>query len=225
METTKRPKKKSTSDASRGKIESAYKEYVLMNGAQPASVFKFCFDQGMHEDEFYRHFGSFEGLEKSIWKGFIDETIKRIEGDKSYLSFNAQEKILAFYYTLLETLKASRSFVMHQLRQQRKLEIIPGFLKDFRTRYEEFIGAILNEGMKNGEIAKRPYLDKQYPRLFWTHFSLLILFWRDDESASFEKTDAYVEKSVRLAFDIIGNGVVDSALDFARFIYQSKIRG
>jgi hypothetical protein len=145
--------------------------------------------------------------------------------DKSFGAFSTQEKVLAFYFTLLEVFKSNRSFIVLQLRQHRKLEIIPGFLKAFRNRYEEFMSTILNEGLKSGEIAKRPFFDKRYPQLFWTHFVLLLLYWRDDESAAFEKTDAYVEKSVRLAFDLIGNGVIDSALDFARFIYQSKVKG
>lgn len=225
METTKKSKKKNTSDNSRGKIGSAYKEYVLLNGSQPPSVYKFCLDLGISEDEFYNHFGSFEGLEKSIWKEFIDATISRLDGDKSYPSFNAQEKVLAFYYTLLEVLKSSRSLVVNQLSRHRKLEIVPTFLKDFKSRYEEFMTGIINEGIKNGEIAKRPYVDKRYPQIFWTHFALLLLYWKQDESASFEKTDAYVEKSVRLAFDLIGKGVVDSALDFAKFIYQTKVKG
>ena len=50
----------------------------------------------------------------------------------------------------------------------------------------------------------------------------LLLFWKDDESPGFEKTDAAVEKSVNLAFDLIGKGAVDSFIDFAKFLYQSK---
>lgn len=224
MEKTKRTKQKTGSDALRKKIASAYKEHVLLHGTQPASVYKFCLDLGIAEDEFYTHFGSFEGLEKSIWKGFIDEAIARLEGDTTFATFNTQEKVLAFYYTLLEVFKSSRSFIVNQLSTHKKLEIIPGFMKDFKLRYEEFIGGILNEGLKAGDVASRPYLDKRYPQIFWTHFALLLLYWKDDESASFEKTDAYVEKSVRLAFDLIGKGVVDSALDFATFIYQSKFK-
>ena len=54
--------------------------------------------------------------------------------------------------------------------------------------------------------------------------SFLLLFWRDDDSAGFEKTDAFVEKSVNLAFDLIGKGALDSAIDFAKFLYQSKMK-
>jgi hypothetical protein len=50
----------------------------------------------------------------------------------------------------------------------------------------------------------------------------ILLFWKEDDSAGFEKTDAAVEKSVNLAFDLIGKGAVDSAIDFAKFLYQNK---
>jgi len=52
----------------------------------------------------------------------------------------------------------------------------------------------------------------------------LLVFWKEDESPGFEKTDAAVEKSVNLAFDLIGKGAVDSFIDFAKFLYQSKTK-
>jgi hypothetical protein len=78
------------------------------------------------------------------------------------------------------------------------------------------------DGKTRGEVAARPYLDKQYPALFWFHLGFVLLFWKDDDSAGFEKTDAAVEKSVNLAFDLIGKGALDTAIDFAKFIYQTK---
>jgi hypothetical protein len=40
--------------------------------------------------------------------------------------------------------------------------------------------------------------------------------------ANFEKTDAAIEKSVNLAFDLIGKGILDNALDFGKFLYQNS---
>ena len=51
-----------------------------------------------------------------------------------------------------------------------------------------------------------------------------MLFWKEDNSPGFEKTDAAIEKSVNLAFDLIGKGAVDSAIDFAKFMYQNKMK-
>lgn len=227
MEATKNKKKttrKSGSKASDDTIRNAYMGILLTTGTRPASVYKFCLDAGIKENEFYDHFGSFDGLERTIWKGFIDTTLKRLHADATFKEFSSREKILAFYYTLLEELRENRSFILLELNAFRKLELVPAFLKDFKTSFENFIQSVLVAGKASGEVATRPYLDKQYPQLFWLHLGFVIQFWKDDESAAFEKTDAVVEKSVNLAFDLISKGAVDSAIDFAKFIYQNKIK-
>lgn len=210
------------SAATDARIIQAYKEYLLTHGQQPASVYKFAADLGIPEDEFYRHFGSFEGIENSIWVTFIHNTIQALEQDEAFASFPARDKILTFYFALFEELKKSRSFVLLQLKNHRKLEFTPSFLKDFRAAYEKFISGVIEEGKVSGEVAKRPFFDKRYAGVFWFHLGFLLLFWRDDNSAGFEKTDAAIEKSVNLAFDLIGKGALDSAFDFAKFIYQTK---
>jgi AcrR family transcriptional regulator len=221
MEKTKKSKAKSKT-VSADKIIADYRDYVLSEGKQPASVYKFCKDHGFKEDEFYEHFGSFEGLEKSIWKRYIDDTRGRMENDEDYQGFTSREKILTFYFSLAELLKSDRSFALHQLRSWKNPSVVPTFLKGFRDSFKEWINTILNEGKTSGEIAQRPYLDKRYDLLFWMHFMFILQFWVHDESPGFEKTDAAIEKSVNLAFDLIGKGVLDSALDFGKFLYQNS---
>lgn len=221
MEKTRKSKMKASS-ASAEKITAAYRDYVLTEGKQPASVFKFCKDQGFKEDEFYQYFGSFEALEKAIWKNFVDETRSKMEADASYSTFTTREKILTFYFMLTEALKTDRSFVLHQLKSWKKPGLVPTFLKGFKASFDEWINSVLNEGKASGEIAKRPYLDERYDVLFWLHLMFILQFWSHDDSANFEKTDAAIEKSVNLAFDLIGKGVLDNALDFGKFLYQNS---
>jgi AcrR family transcriptional regulator len=226
METTKKSRKKSTTvGATDELLKSAYKKFVLINGHKPASVYKFCLDVGISEEEFYNHFGSFEGLEKAIWQHFIDNTVARLHADASFSAFNSREKVLAFYYALMEVLRADRSFILLQLNGHKKFEIVPEFLKGFKASYEQFMESILAFGKTQGEVATRPYLDKRYPQLFWLHMSFLLIFWKDDNSAGFERTDVAIEKSVNLAFDLIGKGAIDSAIDFGKFLFQmSKMK-
>lgn len=225
METSKKAKatanKGKVADA---KVKAAYIEHLLLNGKQPASVYKFCLDLGIKEEEFYNHFGSFDALEKNIWKGFIEQAINSLKSDSSFDGFNARERMLALYFTLGEVLKANRSFAIQQLNNHRKPELVPTFLKDFKNEFEEFAGSIVSDGKSKGEVAERPYLDKRYPQLFWVHMSFFLLFWKNDESPGFEKTDAFIEKSVNLAFDLIGKGAVDSAIDFLKFLYQTNFK-
>lgn len=224
MEATRKTTRKKGTPSGQPSVAGAYKQWIRSTGKPPVSVYSFCTEAGITEDGFYSTFGSFQGLERAIWKELMETTTGRLTRDKAFATFTAQEKILALYYTLLEELLKDRSYVVWQLNAVSRLDIVPPFLRDFRQVYEEFVSTILAEGQASGEIARRPYLDNRYPQLFWLHVILLLQYWKDDNSPSFEKTDAYVEKSVRLAFDLIGRGAIDSVVDFARFMLQSRFK-
>jgi hypothetical protein len=162
METTKKTRSKPKTSASAVGLKKAYREFLLKQGKQPASVFAFCDALGLPEDEFYKHFGSFESLEKVIWQEFITDTRKRLEADENYAAFSAREKILSFYFSLAEQLKRDRSFVLHQLKSWNKPGLMPVFLKGFKKSFDEWIKGVIAAGVKSGEIAKRPYLDERY---------------------------------------------------------------
>ncbi len=221
MEATKKSKPKSNLGASAEKISKVYVVYVLTEGKEPASVFKFCKDAGISEDEFYKHFASFDALVKSIWKGYAEKTIQRLQSDKSYSTFSAREKILTFCFALAEVLKSDRSFILYKLKAITNPVMMPSFLNGFKATFEEWITGVLNDGKNSGEVAKRPFVDQRYHNLFWLHLMFIVQFWSKDESTNFENTDAAIEKSVNLAFDLIGKGVLDNAIDFGKFLYQN----
>lgn len=203
-------------------LKLAFMEYVLTEGKRPASVFKFCKDLGITEADFYSSYGSFESLERAIWKGFADDTLQALYADESYASFNSRERVLSFFYTLLEVLKRNRSYILMHADEKHFPGMTPGYLKDFKAAAEDFFKKLKEEGTSAGEIANRPYLDQLYPQAFWMHLEFILHFWKNDDSAGFENTDAAVEKSVNLAFDLIGKGTFDRAVDFAKFLYQNK---
>jgi hypothetical protein len=204
----------------RALILEAYKKHVLLEGAPPASIYKFCNQLGIRESDFYAEFASFETIDKTVWRTYLDTTIARLGDDANFGAFTVREKVLAFYFTLSEELKADRSYVLGTLQAWQPKMLVPVFLKDFRHGFQDWFSMVLLEGKQTGEVANRPFLDQQYGSLFWMHFLFILQFWRNDDSAGFEKTDIAIEKSVNLAFDLIGKGVLDGALDFGKFLYQ-----
>lgn len=221
MEKTKKSSRK-TASASKDKFQHAYREFVLREGKEPASVFIFCKDLGLTENEFYESFGSFQAIAKEIWRSYITHTLKRFQADENAAVFTAREKILAFYFILAEELRKDRSFALHGLKDAHKSPLLSPELKAFKQEFEQWLEPVLAEGKQTGEIAPRPFLDKQYKSLFWIHLMFVLQFWAHDESTGFEKTDMAIEKSVNLAFDLIGKGVLDNALDFGKFLYQNS---
>ncbi|UII25482.1 TetR/AcrR family transcriptional regulator [Fulvivirga maritima] len=224
METkAKKTKKAAPKTDIAGKIQDAYKKHVLLNGEVPPSVFKFMMDLKMNESEFYLYYGSFASIENSIWQKYIDDTIATLHKDSVYPEYTVREKLLAFYYTLIEVLKQDRSFVMHSLKSLKKSpELTPGFMKGFKAEYLQFIQQLVDEGMESEEIVKRPLISERYKDGLWLQLLFVLRYWSKDESANFTNTDAAIEKSVNLSFELMGRGPLDMIVDFAKFMYQSR---
>jgi hypothetical protein len=49
-------------------------------------------------------------------------------------------------------------------------------------------------------------------------------FWLDDTSASFEKTDIFIEKSIKVSFDVIDTTPLKSIIDFGKFLFKEKMQ-
>jgi AcrR family transcriptional regulator len=222
MESTKSSKKKTNKAIDDQAILEAYKHHLLKEGKQPASIYSFCAALDIKEEVFYDHFGSFDAIDKAIWKAFATSTLQKLNADAAFAEFSAREKLLTFYFALAEVLKSNRSYILLVTKHHKFPEFNPAYIKDFKTSFESFVEQIIGEGISREEVAKRPFVDKRYPNLFWIHMTFFLMFWKDDNSKGFEKTDAFVEKSINLAFDLIGKGAIDSAIDFLKFLYQAK---
>jgi len=95
------------------KIRKAYTEFVLENGKQPPSVYQFAKKLKLPEAEFYNYYSSFDAIEADIWLAFFQDAKQTVEADETYQTYSVREKLLAFYYTWIELLKAQRSFVVY----------------------------------------------------------------------------------------------------------------
>ncbi|KUG07333.1 TetR/AcrR family transcriptional regulator [Solirubrum puertoriconensis] len=208
------------------RIKQAYFDYVLRKNTPPASVFKLTKKLGIPEAEFYRFYPNFEAIDREIWADFGRQAREQASKEPVWPEYSAREKLLGFYFTLLEILKQNRSYALQSLR--RYMPEVPGLtprvLDDFRQDFQAFVGGILRAGQNTDEVANRPVLQERYPRLFWQQALFVLGFFAKDNSLNFERTDAAVEKAVRLSFDLVGPNTFDSALDLARFLFQSRRR-
>ncbi|QSE96923.1 TetR/AcrR family transcriptional regulator [Fulvivirga lutea] len=204
------------------KIVKAYKDHLLRNGSKPASVYQFTADLGLDEIEFYKYFPSFEVIDNEIWSEMIIHTIQSIKSDKVFEEYGAREKMLSFYYTLIEVLKKDRSYVKMTFKRSNKPEFVPAQLKGFKAEFDMFCKEIISEGQDSEEIVRRPYISDRYHDGLWLQLVFIISFWLRDTSKDFERTDAAIEKSANLSFELMGRGPLDMIVDFGKFLYQNK---
>ena len=221
MEKTKAQSKNRKADYSE-KIKKAYIEYVLEHGSQPSSIFKFVKDLKLKEETFYETFNSFEAVEKDIWLGMLETTISQIAQESIYEAYSVREKLLAFYYTLIEVMKKSRSYLLQTAKRPGVPDLTPYYLETFKKEFKAFVGELLAEAQETGEVQKRQYISNRYDEGIWLQFLFVLNFWMKDDSKGFEKTDAAIEKAVNLSFELMGRGPLDEVVDFAKFLWQNR---
>lgn len=223
MESSVKEKKTKTATVDKSvKIRQAFIEFVLEEGREPASVFKFMKGLRMKEASFYEYYASFDALQKEIWTGFFKETTAMLHEEEAYLQYSGREKMLAFYYTFIEVLKNNRSFVTVMMKAHRKPDLLPPYLRSFKLKYIQFVNDILNEAKETEEVIDRPLIGERYADALWLQLLFVVNFWIKDESKGFEKTDAAIEKAVNLSFDLMAKSPLDSMLDFAKFLFQNR---
>ncbi|SMG30039.1 DNA-binding transcriptional regulator, AcrR family [Marivirga sericea] len=204
------------------KIKEAYIDFVLENGQEPASIYKFAKDLKMKEVDFYNHYNSFKALKKHIWADFLTETIENLHAEESFVEYSSREKLLALYFTIIEVLKANRSYAMMDLHEMRKGDLKPAFLEVFKKHFYKFVDELLLQGKETEEIMDRPVIGDRYAEGLWIQTLFILQFWANDDSKDFEKTDAAIEKAVNVAYDLMGKSPLDSMFDFAKFIFQNR---
>jgi hypothetical protein len=204
-------------------IISFYMDYVIENSENPKSVYAFAKTNNFEESKFYTHFGSFEAIEKQVFNTFFNNTIAVLGKSPEYQSYDSRNKLLSFYFTFFENLTANRSYVIYVLHQHKNnlkgLSLLSGLKKSF-TNYVDSLGIEMI-------VIKQEQIDKIQTRALhesaWLQLLLTLKFWMDDISASFEKTDIFIEKSVNTSFDVLNVAPIKSMIDFGKFIFKEKM--
>ncbi len=207
--------------ATQQKIQNAYIDYVLTEGKTPASVFAFAKKNKFAEEEFYKHFGSFEAIDAAIWASLFTTTISEVKAQEIWDSYSVREKALSFYYTFFELLKSKRSFVSYSMGNFKKGLQTPTQLKESKDIFEEFSNTLINEGIENGEINERKFISDKYKDALWLQLAFILNFWLKDYSAGFEKTDEAIEKGINVTFDLFQRSPIDNLVDYGKFLAQN----
>ncbi|WP_281987320.1 TetR family transcriptional regulator C-terminal domain-containing protein [Aquimarina aggregata] len=204
-------------------IIAAYMNYVLEHDGYPKTVYKFCIDIKVSEEDFYKFFGSLDGLDKNIWSTFFTTTANAMHKNEQFEHFSSRDKMLTLFYTLFEMLTLNRSYVLFALKRYDMPLKNMTQLKGLRSHIKEFAGELIetDNDEKTSRLVKNPVA--VFSEGAWLQFLFLLNFWMSDESPSFEKTDVAIEKSVNTIFDLFDNTPLNNVLDFGKFLWKEKI--
>ena len=207
-------------DKAQQKILTEYVNYIVEHKERPASISAFIDQLKYKETTFFKYFKSFRDLEKIFWKILFDDVVEKIENQEVYQSYSVNEKLLAFYFTWIEELKAYRNYAVFVSKKERIYELYPSDFEFFKNAFQQFTGALVQEGISTEEIANRQLIVDKYKYLIWTQPVSIFKFWIKDKSENFEDTDALIEKTVNFSFDLMRSNGLDSLFDLAKFHIQ-----
>ena len=194
-----------------------YMDYRMSKGSGDLSVYDFCKEKNIDEAAFYKHFGSLKPLSRYIYRFMHDRTMELLVEDEAFQTYESKEKLLAYYYTLFELFTANRSYILMDLNMKSLQN-----LNDLKTGFQQFIGTLNLEpyDIKQNRIEKLQ--SQAIGESFYSQLLMTLKFWMDDESASFEKTDLYIEKSVQASFQVLDTLNLDRVLDFGKFLFKER---
>ena len=200
-----------------------YMDYFLEHNKKPSSVYQFAKLNNFEEAEFYKHFTNFETIDETIFEVFFEQTLQLLQKSDDYENYDAKTKLLSFYYTFFELLTANRSFVVailnhdkNQLKNIKKLDLL-------RKHFKNFFQSLEIEKLDLQQEKLIEFQEKSMNEMAWIQFALLLKFWIDDTSSSFEKTDIFIEKSVNASFDLMDIKPLKSLFDLGKFMWKEKV--
>jgi AcrR family transcriptional regulator len=201
-------------------ILSAYSEYVIEHNARPHSMASFAKKLEISESYIYKYYANFKKMESEIFKHFIDNAIELADKNAENSEHqDSRESLLTFYFTLTEVLKANRSLVVFMLPMERASISQLQVLKSAKSSFLKFIEKLDLETPALSFIPDYKMKEKALETAAWMQFCSILLYWLKDTSADFEKTDVFIEKSLKLSFDLAESSVIESMVDLGKFMF------
>ena len=202
-------------------IVNAYLAHLDKQKKAPTWVYQFVDQSEITKEEFYKSCDDLTDLENHIWNKQFKDTVKVLQRDPTYSEYSTREKMLAFYYTLIEVLNDNRFALTVILNRSSIPMVTGGFMQSFKYDFKRFTKALIEEGIGTGEIATRPFIMERYGDVLWQQCLFILRFWSKENTKDLSATDEAIERSTNLGFDLMGHTSIDSLLGFTGFLYKN----
>ncbi|GIV33937.1 MAG: hypothetical protein KatS3mg031_1472 [Chitinophagales bacterium] len=208
-------------NTSRVTLQNIFIAYIKEKGRRPKTIKEFCAFTCIEPRDFKTHYKTFASLECDLWNRWFEETMAVLENSTEYQTYNAREKLLAFYYTWQETIQDADSY----LRIAPVLTLYSAmdwFLTDLEVKFLQYAEKLIQLATKNREIVQRPFITDYYKHLLWHQFLFIMNYRIRDKSAEHAKTDEAIERSVNLFFELTGRTQADAIFEFGKFLFTGN---
>lgn len=200
----------------------AYTEFVWLNNREPHSIAEFCTYANLDPVEFKTAFGQLNGIRQQLLTDVFEDVWEKVEKAAEANDYSPREKCLALFFTLAEAFGAYREY----LKTRYPLKEVGTLVEDWRPFNRLFVSKT-QHFQQNDRIN---WLRDKLPGKLTDEFNSLLMGWNyifrvwlADESEEQSVTDAAIEKTVHLYFDLSENKQFEKLLDFGKFVATTKV--
>jgi hypothetical protein len=185
-------------------------------------VYRFCKDSQIEETEFYQFFGSLKAIRQAIWVRFFEQAKHLLENDPQFVEATAQNQLLSLYFTLIEVFTLNRSYVILMFDSLKNPSEMMAESAEFRQKFLQFTSKMNAQSTSKMSEQISRFRDPIMRESYWVLWGLIVQFWRKDSSAGFEKTDAFIEKTVQTAFALTDSTPLNHLIDLGKFMWAER---
>lgn len=200
-----------------------YMDTVVVQQGNPLTVEDLAKTYGFTPDAFYKHFESFEDLNRAIFRVFIDDAITVLAQSTEYVGFSKKDKLLSLYFTLFENLTLNREFVLLTINSYGSNLNALSLFTELKESFISFIDSLQMETLSLSDTLES-IQSKSLREGLWVQFLLTLKFWMSDDSNECEKTDIFIEKSVNTGMELLNTQTMNNIIDLGKFLYTEKIK-
>ena len=203
-------------------FQKLYLQYLQQVGKRPKWRYKFLDWAELDASEFEEIYEDIAALEVDLWSRVSKRVHSILEEDQQFVDYSSAEKLLAYYYTLLQTLSEDQTSYENMLIDSNHWIALPKYLTHFRRQFLEFMATLVQQGIDEGSIASRFTLSSYYKQGLWLQCLFILNFWSKDQSNDKSASDEAVERAVMLSFELMGHNAMDSALGLGKFLFKNR---
>ncbi len=205
-------------------IIASYMNYILEHNQQPKTPATFATYLAISEKELYSFFGSLAKIEQELFSSFCDKTVELLNQNEAYEQYDEKGKLLSFYFTFFELLTANKTVVSFCLNQHKNILKNAKTLTQLRQNFNNYSESIAPESVSDLPSTIQNFKEKATKEYYWMQLVATLHFWLNDDSLNFEKTDLFIEKGLKVTFDLKEHTPLESLLDFGKFLFKEKMQ-
>jgi len=218
MKVTKKAKNKT-----KVKIIRASVELISKKGYKDASLREIAKLAGVSNPTIYNYFPNKERL----LYGYIEhqhiQSAKIIRGIDDFHTYTLREQLQTLVETEIELYLEDREFVVEVASMlfgtsSLKLESVYAT----KERFIEIVDEMLSVAIDAGEIKKPPFIE-YLPSLFWDYYIMVVAYWVEDSSDSFENTTQFIDHSMGVIEAILHSDILGKSSDLGLFLLKTHL--